>query len=75
MQLHAPPPGRLAAGMCVRVQRPLMVDEVLEFELDIGPGGLARVMRQDGGTRYAMRFEELGEEARSELLRLTAAAV
>jgi hypothetical protein len=62
------------AGMCVRAQRPLMVDEVLQFELDIGPGGLARVMREDGGTRYAMRFEELGDDARSELVRLTTAA-
>jgi hypothetical protein len=58
------------AGMCVRSQRPLRVDEVLEFELEIGPGGLARVMRQDTGTKYAMRFEELGEDARAELLRL-----
>jgi PilZ domain len=57
-------------GMCVRSQRPLMVDEVLRFELEIGPGGLARVMRQDAGTRYAMRFEQLADEARSQLLRL-----
>jgi PilZ domain len=58
------------AGMRIRAQRPLMVDELLRFELEIGPGGLARVMRQDGGTKYAMRFEELGDDARSELLRL-----
>jgi PilZ domain len=58
------------AGMCVRSQRPLMVDEVLRFELEIGAGGLARVMRQDAGTRYAMRFEQLADDARSELLRL-----
>jgi PilZ domain-containing protein len=63
------------AGMCVRSQRPLMVDEVLRFELDIGCGGLARVMRQDTGTRYAMRFEQLPDEARSELLRLATASV
>jgi PilZ domain len=62
------------AGMCIRAQRPLMVDEVLRFELDIGPGGLARVMRQDGGARYAMRFEELGDDARSELLRIATAS-
>jgi PilZ domain len=63
------------AGMCVRAQRPLMVDEVLRFELEIGPGGLARVMRQDAGTRYAMRFEELGDDARAQLARLTTARV
>jgi hypothetical protein len=57
-------------GMCVRAQRPLMVDEVVAFELDIGPGGLARVMRQDAGRRYAMRFEALGDDDRYELLRL-----
>ena len=57
-------------GMCVRSPRPLMVDEVVEFELEIGPGGLARVMRQDSGTKYAMRFEEIGDDARSELLRI-----
>ena len=61
------------AGMYIRAQRPLMVDELLRFELEIGPGGLARVMRQDAGTRYAMRFEELGDDARSELLRLATA--
>jgi PilZ domain len=57
-------------GMCVRSQRPLMVDEVLAFELDLGPGGLARVMRQDAGRRYAMRIEEIADAARYELLRL-----
>jgi hypothetical protein len=57
-------------GMCVRAQRPLMVDELLEFELEIGPGGVARVMRQDAGRRYAMRFEDIGDDDRSELLRL-----
>jgi PilZ domain len=62
------------AGMRVRAQRPLMVDEVLEFELEIGPGGLARVMRQDAGRRYAMRFEVLGDDARYELLRLATEA-
>jgi hypothetical protein len=58
--------------MCVRAQRPLTVDEVVRFDLEIGPGGLARVMRQDAGARYAMRFEELADEARFELLRLAA---
>jgi PilZ domain len=61
-------------GMCVRARRPLMVDELLQFELEIGPGGLARVMRQDGGTSYAMRFEELPDDVRSELLRLATSA-
>jgi hypothetical protein len=58
------------AGMCVRSQRPLTVDEVLRFELEIGPGGLARVMRQDGGATYAMRFEQLPDDVQSQLLRL-----
>jgi hypothetical protein len=31
-------------------------------------------MRQDGGTRYAMRFEELPDDVRSELLRLATSA-
>jgi hypothetical protein len=62
------------AGMCVRADRPLMVDEVLTFELDLGPGGKARVMRQDAGRTYAMRFEVLADDARSALLRLTASA-
>jgi PilZ domain len=58
------------AGMCVRSQRPLMVDEVLRFELELGPDGLARVMREDGRARYAMRFEQLADDARAELARL-----
>jgi hypothetical protein len=57
-------------GMCVRAQRPLVVDEVLAFELELGLAGLARVMRQDAGQRYAMRIEEIGDDARYELLRL-----
>jgi PilZ domain len=63
------------AGMRIRARRPLMVDEVLHFELEIGPGGLARVMREDAGSRYAMRFEELADDARAELVRLTTTSV
>ena len=32
-------------------------------------------MRQDAGTRYAMRFEQLPDDARSALVRLTTASV
>lgn len=59
-------------GMCVCTSRPLAADEELRFELP-GIDGRARVLRQQGHDRYAVRFELLGEPARAELRRLTMA--
>jgi hypothetical protein len=67
----SPIPGRTVdlgpGGMCVATQRPLMPDEVLSFELSPQINGRARVLRQQGYSRYAVRFEVLGEPARAEL--------
>ena len=54
-------------GMCVATQRPLTPDEVLSFELSPQISGQARVLRPQGFSRYAVRFESLGEPARAEL--------
>jgi hypothetical protein len=59
-------------GMRIKANRPLSVDEVLEFEL---PGrarinGRARILREQGYRIYAVRFEKLGDEARAELAEL-----
>ena len=53
--------------------RPLSVDELLEFELpDRGRvNGRARVLREQAYRIYALRFEKLGDEARSEIAELT----
>jgi hypothetical protein len=56
-------------GMCVCTSRPLAPDEVLRFDLE-GIDGRARVLRQQGHDKYAVRFEVLGEPARAELRRL-----
>ena len=54
-------------GMRIQTARPLRVDEVLEFSLDLGDGrelrGDARVMRMHPCSRYALRFERLAPEA------------
>jgi hypothetical protein len=53
-------------GARVVVDRPLSIDEELEFDLvldDVHVDGRARVLRQQSPTRYALRFEGLGEEA------------
>jgi len=60
-------------GMRVHTNRPLAVDETLEFEL---PGrarihGRARVLREQAYRIYALRFEKLGDEARAEIAELT----
>jgi hypothetical protein len=60
-------------GMCVCTSRPLATDEVLRFELQLGIEGRARVLRQQGHDMYAIRFELLGEPARTELHRLAMA--
>ena len=59
-------------GMRVHTNRPLSIDEVLEFELpDRGRiNGRARVLREQAYRVYAMRFEKLGDEARAEIASL-----
>jgi hypothetical protein len=61
-------------GMCVSCTRPLAADEVLRFDLplaeDVRLDGRARVLRQEGHQRYALRFEQLVEPARERLLAL-----
>jgi hypothetical protein len=54
-------------GMCVATKRPLSPDEVLKFQLGPQITGRARVLRQQGWERYAVRFEALAEPARAEL--------
>jgi PilZ domain len=57
-------------GMCVATSRPLAPDEVLSFELSPRISGRARVLRQQGYERYAVRFESLPEPALAELAAL-----
>jgi hypothetical protein len=61
-------------GMCVTTNRPLGVDELLEFELpeQARISGRARVLREHGYRVYALRFEKLGDEARAEIAALAA---
>ena len=50
-------------GMRVRTERPLAVDERLEFDLALTAGPLhggARVLREQAPRVYALRFEDLG---------------
>jgi hypothetical protein len=57
-------------GMCVVTQRPLAIDEVLDFDLLAGVDhvdGRARVVRQERHDRYALRFEGLLEPTRERL--------
>jgi hypothetical protein len=63
-------------GMRVHTNRPLAVDELLEFELPAHPrvSGRARVLREQAYRVYALRFEKLGEEARAEIAGLAGAA-
>ena len=55
--------------MRIKTNRPLAVDEVLEFELPERAriNGRARVLREQGYRIYALRFEKLGDEARAEI--------
>jgi c-di-GMP-binding flagellar brake protein YcgR len=59
-------------GMRIKTNRPLSVDEVLEFELPDRArlNGRARILREQGYRIYAVRFEKLGDEARAELAEL-----
>ena len=58
-------------GACVSSDRPLRIDELLAFDLDLdGSGhvdGHCRVLRQQGLHEYALRFEDL-DAATLELL-------
>jgi hypothetical protein len=58
-------------GMRASTPRPLALDEVVAFDLaldgDLHVTGLARVMRQEGHSSYALRFEELLESMRAQL--------
>jgi hypothetical protein len=62
-------------GMCVTTQRPLAIDEVLDFDLAAGTehvDGRVRVVRQERHDRYALRFEGLREPTRERLRAFTA---
>jgi hypothetical protein len=63
-------------GMRIHTNRPLAVDELLEFELPAHGriNGRARVLREQAYRVYAVRFEKLGEQARAELSALAGAA-
>ena len=58
-------------GMCVETQRPLAVDEVLDFRLETGIEGTVRVLREHLPNVYALRFEELSLESLARLERLS----
>jgi hypothetical protein len=62
-------------GMCVTTQRPLAIDEVLEFDLPLAEAehvdGRVRVLRQERPDRYALRFEGLLEPTRERLQAFT----
>ena len=49
-------------GACVSADRPLRVDELLAFDLELGGAhvdGHCRVLRQQGLNEYALRFEDV----------------
>ena len=57
-------------GMRVVTNRPLSIDEVLDFrvsETDKEISGEVRVMRQEGHETYGLRFESLARSMRDEL--------
>ena len=58
-------------GMCVRCERPLAEDELVEFTI---PGrrfdGRARVLRERRYKVYSLRFEEIAETQREALAAL-----
>jgi hypothetical protein len=64
-------------GMRVRSDRPLTLDEVLEFDLPLPPvgavhvDGRARVLRLQAPGLYALRFERLADPAAARLRALT----
>jgi hypothetical protein len=59
-------------GACVVCDRPLRIDEELEFDLDLPEGGehlhaTARVLRQHRHDMYALRFEQVTPAERGAL--------
>jgi PilZ domain-containing protein len=55
-------------GMRIATGRPLSVDELLTFELPTGSGaqpvaGRARVLREHAKSVYALRIEQIADEA------------
>jgi hypothetical protein len=62
-------------GMCITTQRPLAIDEILDFDLPLAEtehiDGRARVLRQERPDRYALRFEGLLEPTRERLQAFT----
>jgi hypothetical protein len=55
--------------MCVSTARPLSIDELLSFDLDLAQAGeprhvagAARVLREHGVNEYALRFEQLAPD-------------
>jgi hypothetical protein len=63
-------------GMRVHTNRPLAIDELLEFELPERAriNGRARVLREQAYRIYAVRFEKLGDAARAEIATLAGGA-
>lgn len=66
-------------GTRVATRRPLRVDELLEFELELGEAGpeihgRARVVRQHSASVYALRFEDVLPEGSEALERFIAGA-
>jgi PilZ domain len=63
-------------GMSVAASRPLVIDEVLAFELRLTDepvvNGNVRVLREHGYGIYAMRFEKLPDSDRGRLNDLAA---
>jgi hypothetical protein len=59
-------------GMRLHTNRPLAIDELLDFELPDRAriNGRVRVLREHAYRVYAVRFEKLGDEARAEIASL-----
>jgi PilZ domain len=58
-------------GMCVRCDRPLAEDELVEFTIPGRPfDGRARVLGERRYKVYSLRFEEIAETVRVELMTL-----
>jgi hypothetical protein len=64
-------------GAQIVVNRPLRIDEELEFDLvldGVHVDGRARVLRQQSPSRYALRFESLGARGAAALAAATRGA-
>jgi PilZ domain len=65
-------------GMCVGTQRPLRIDEQLEFVLALDDGtrvgGRAHVIRQHAGDVYGLRFDHLSGDGRERLAALASSS-